>query len=465
MVGFVCGQALSRAPGAVFGRTVIIVSLIGTLKQFSLALVLQRIEVHEKTGLFKIQQGTRWVDLYLREGRLMCICQQYVNIPLGERLVNSGVISAQALQDATLATGDALPNETRLVITLMDLGYVEREELRAWATQEAVQVLQELLTWADGELYFEEEVPPPAGRLLVSLSLATLLSAIAPAVSPRATLVVSDQQPVLTGSSPANLTAPTDASQRAQTVLDQETVRTEIVNAPTLFETTQFLKEAETQYPSLAPDLSDSLLSALPDDPDSLLSQSFQQAPAQPDVDPLIPIPVTAPELPGWIDTSFLLPDTILVPVDLSVLRGSNQRVQITPAQWRLLTRIDGCTTLQTACMQLGLAPDRICQLAGELLALGLVSVAGPWAMNDAVSPASRQIISRVNGYVAPVAVATTAIAEPEMQSQWGNGDNGAKFVPGRGWVTGSQPRLSLQPGSPSGPLYATNNVYAAGMY
>lgn len=435
-------------------------SLIGTLKQFSLALVLQRIEAHEKTGLFKIQQGTSWVDLYLREGRLMCICQQHVDIPLRERLVSSEVISAQALQDAMLATGGAFPNETRLVITLMDLGYVEREELRAWATKEAIQVLQELLTWTDGELYFEEEVPPPAGRLLVSLSLATLLSAITTPVSPRAILLVPDQQPALTSSSP---TAPTDASQRAHMVLDQETIRTEIVNAPTLFETTQFLKEAETQYPSLAPDLSDSLLSALPDDPGSLLSQSLQQAPAQPDVDPLIPIRVTTPEQPGLIDTSFLLPDTVLVPVDLSALRGSNQRVQITPAQWRLLTRIDGSTTLQTACTQLGLAPDRICQLAGELLAMGLVSVMGPWAMNDVASPVARQIISGalVNGYIA---AAATAIAEPETQSQWGNGDNGAKFVPGRGWITGSQPRLSLQPNSPSGPLYATNNVYAGGM-
>ena len=99
-------------------------SLIGTLERISLARVLQRIEDCEKTGLCKIQQGPRSVDLYFRDGRLMCINQQHVNTPLGERLVESGVISAQALREAILATGDEFPNETRLVITLMDLGHV-----------------------------------------------------------------------------------------------------------------------------------------------------------------------------------------------------------------------------------------------------------------------------------------------------------------------------------------------------
>jgi len=435
------------------------VSLIGTLEQFNLALVLQRIEAHEKTGLFKIQQGTRWVDLYLREGRLMCISKQHVDMPLGERLVKSGVISAQDLQQAIFATGEELPDETRLVITLMDLGSVEREELRAWATKEAIQVLQELLTLTSGELYFEEEVPPPVGRLLVSLSLSTLLSAIS-----------------------ARAGTP-GISQKTRLVPEQETVRTKSVNAPAIVESRQFEQESETQYPSLTPDLPDTSLSAvnLLGNLDALPLQSLQQEPVrppQPDIDPLIPTPVATPVLPGRIDTSFLLPDTILMPVDLSLMRNSSQRVQITPPQWCLLTRVDGRTTLRTACMQLGLLPEVICQLAGELLAMGLVSIALPGAVNDGIVPASQQMMSGVpvSSSVAPAAVATTAnpwragvapmpasdvlaSAYPapasgplETQSQWGNGANGAMFVPGRGWVTGPQP--SLAPANSSSPLY-----------
>ena len=45
-----------------------------------------------------------------------------------------------------------------------------------------------------------------------------------------------------------------------------------------------------------------------------------------------------------------------------------------------------------------------------------------------------------------------------ETMPQWGNGGNGATFIPGRGWIANPQTMLPVQP---SGPLYATNDVYA----
>lgn len=460
-------------------------SLIGTLEQFSLALVLRRIEAHEKTGLFRIQQGTHRVDLYLRTGRLLCIDGQHVKAPLGERLVQSEIISAQTLQDAISASREASPNETRLVITLMDLGHVERETLRTWAAEEASQVLQELLTWTEGELYFEEEVSPPAGRLLVSLSLSSLLASLPAPVSAQAALSTPEPAPAPIGSSLAS----------EQAISLQETVLTEIPNAPTLFESAQFLQEPETQYPSLASDALESSLSAIDllGDLGSLQSQSFPQAsaqsyqgqPVQPDIDPLMPMPVATPLVPGRIDTSFLQPETILVAADFSALRGGNQRVQITPDHWRLLTRVDGRKTLQTACNELSLMPGMVCHLAGELLAMGLVSVVMPQTSRDEASLAAREPVAAGAGYLtagAPVAPAAPgylrvdgmpiADALPpaahisgqlETQSQWGNGGTGATFVPGRGWVTGSHPLPPLQYNNASGPLYATKNAYAGG--
>ncbi len=44
-----------------------------------------------------------------------------------------------------------------------------------------------------------------------------------------------------------------------------------------------------------------------------------------------------------------------------------------------------------------------------------------------------------------------------ETKSQWGNGGNGATFVPGRGWIATPQP---LQPVQPSGPFYAAQNAF-----
>jgi len=174
-------------------------------------------------------------------------------------------------------------------------------------------------------------------------------------------------------------------------------------------------------------------------------------------------------------------PEMVLLPLDLSALRHRNPQVQITPEQWRLLTRVDGRTSLQLICQELAMPSNLVCQLAGELIALGLIQVSMPMhqAPMDELSPVSRELITAglANGYIAPGYAAipsqpwaaitpTTETLPPyssssipfETKSQWGNGGNGATFVPGQGWIAAPQP---LQPLQPSGPLYTTHNVYA----
>ena len=173
-------------------------------------------------------------------------------------------------------------------------------------------------------------------------------------------------------------------------------------------------------------------------------------------------------------------PEMVLLPLDLSALRDRNPQLQITPEQWQLLTRVDGRTSLQAICQELVMPSHLVCQLAGELIALGLIQVSmavQQKPMNE-FAPVSRELITAGlgNGYVAPgyaanpvqpwdaIAPATEALppyGSPirfETESQWGNGGNGATFVPGRGWIATPQP---MQPLQPSGPLYSTHSVYA----
>jgi len=151
------------------------VSLIGTLEQFSLSNVLRRIEIHEKTGLLVVKQGEYWVEFYFRNGRLLCIGPLRTQATLGERLVNDRLISPQALHEIKRSLGDAKSSETRTALALMDLGYIGRDQLRAWAIQKAVDVLRVILLWSSGEVYFEEGTPPPADRLLVSMSVISII--------------------------------------------------------------------------------------------------------------------------------------------------------------------------------------------------------------------------------------------------------------------------------------------------
>ena len=150
-------------------------SFIGTLEQFSLSTILQKIEGEAKNGVLIIKQEAQWVELSFRQGQLMCIGPVRSNKTLGDRLLQAGIISQKALQEISSTPGASLQNETRTVITLIDLGYLNQDSLYVWAAQEATKVLQVLLSWTTGEIYFEEGLQPPPDRLLIALTVSSLV--------------------------------------------------------------------------------------------------------------------------------------------------------------------------------------------------------------------------------------------------------------------------------------------------
>jgi hypothetical protein len=436
---------------------VIIVSLIGKLEQFNLALILQGIETYAKTGLLVIKQEMQWVELYFRDGRLMCIGPARPGATLSERLLQAGIISKQALQETISATGIAQPGETRIALMLMDLGYVSHEGLRAWATKEAGEVIQVLLTWQSGEVHFEDGLPPPPDRLLVALSATSLLPST-PAAPPTFQVQETPQ---------AHLQAASTAVQEQQ--------KPAVAAAPSgRLSASELISVPEAPAPA-----NTTVSFAPPESPLPVLNAASSSGAALPPLSS--PRRVTKPLQPLSIDTSFMRPEMVLLPLDLSPLRERNLQVQITPEQWRLLTRVDGRTSLQSICQELAMSSGMVCQLAGELIALGLIQVAmlAPQTSMHELSPVSHNLITAGlgNGYVPPGYAANTVppwaaiapitqVLSPsygsstpfETESQWGNGGNGATFVPGQGWVATPQP---IQPLQPSGPLYSTSHVYA----
>jgi hypothetical protein len=177
-----------------------------------------------------------------------------------------------------------------------------------------------------------------------------------------------------------------------------------------------------------------------------------------------------------------MLPDMVLVPADISALREQNPKVQITPDQWRVLTYVDGRNSLQMTCQILGILPDVMCALVGELVAEGLIYIVPPEQVQPQ-RPASNtrdlSVPGLANAYVAPGSTASSVtpwsapvpallsadvVSDPspafpfETESQWGNGGNGATFIPGRGWVMTPQP---MRPLHSSGSLVPPSGVYA----
>ncbi|MDQ2716838.1 MAG: DUF4388 domain-containing protein [Chloroflexota bacterium] len=417
-------------------------SFVSTLEQLSLAEVVQRLESHEKTGLLVVKQGGLWIELYFRQGLLLCIGPVRGNATLADRLLQCGLISREAQQDTLHAINGLEPSETRIAIALMDRGHISREELRAWATGEVRKVLEVLFTWTTGEIYFEEDQQPPAARLLVSLSVSSLIPQPAsPAPAPLRPTPVEAVSPLQPEPPAPVAPAPVRARTTQSLLLDTDAI------APFAFAASA-PEPTPMSVPFMAP----------PPEP-STVSTSLP-----------MPTPVTTPLAPMRIDISFMRPEMVLVPTDLSRVREQNMQVPLTPEQWRVFTQADGRTTLQMASQMLVMSPELVCQVAGELVALGLLVVGLPQVMPpmQELSPVSRDLVAAGlnNGYAAPAGYAM-APAQPwaavvpttgalsalspagyiETESQWGNGGNGATFILGHGWGM-SQPLQPLQPGA-----------------
>ncbi len=421
-------------------------SFIGSLDQFDLSIILQRIESYKKTGLLVVKQGERSVELSFRQGQLLCIGPVRPDISLADRLLQAGVISREACQDVALTPGVDRYREVGAALALIDLGYINQQSLYHWAFSEASRVIEALINWTDGEIYFEENQQPPSDRLLIALPVSSMLSR-----QPSEALT----QPVAIGAAPSTSTAVTHTTFSATGV------------------TQSSISDAPTMHGEKPPFFDDTTVMA------SFFSSpgTVQDTERHTDALPrsamgtlLPPRPVTTPMTPMRVNTAYMQPHMVVAPVDLSAYREQNPQVPFTPEQWRLFTRADGQTTLQMAAQELSMSPDQVRQVAGELVALGVIALMmpayGPGDVNE-LSPVSREYIQAglSNGMMTPGYAAMPAqpweAAQPspnprgrftqpypiETHSQWGNGGNGATFVLGNGWVvapTNAQPSQPL---------------------
>jgi hypothetical protein len=507
------------------------VSLIGLLEQYKLSIILNRVEVHAKTGLLIVRQGSMWVEFYFRDGLLMCIGPLRTQANLGERLRQDGVISASALREALNSLGSLPETENNIALALLKLGYVNPDQLRTWATQRALDVLNVLLAWDAGEIHFEDNVLPPSDRLLVALSISSLLamarsgsgqalqsaqfsetaaqaqeksssplpSTPTPDIGKIPTLRESplfpEEERGTGNASPLSAAAPAganalfsarslsgDAEIALQATRQEEAVRQ--VSASSLIEPDALPPSIKNRAPqtgrtaivSPSTETFATSLSGLdlnPVNSGSGSASSLTPSAPSPNVSFAPPQPATIAAPVRRIDTSHMRPDMILMPADLSRLRNRNMWVQLTPEQWRLLTKADGRTSLRQASEELAMPPAMLCQIAGELVINQLVQLLPPDGnLAQELSPTSREFMASGlgNGYVAPGysavpaqpwngPVPPTPEAVPQMsspvsfatESQWGNGGNGASFIPGRGWVAAPQPPQVMSPGnSPS---------------
>ena len=463
-------------------------SFIGSLEQFDLANILRRLEVFSKTGLLVVKQRDVWVEFYFRQGQLVCIGPMRANATLIDRLLQANLLSQQSLPQARALIDPSESNETRIALALINEGYLSREILRAWASHETSQILRAIFSWPAGEIYFEEERPTPPDRLLVALSISALLDTLPASAAPRSAGLgapsINEQvqmQDAPARSAPAT-SALVDAGAgerfNASQLLESASIPVAastndggagLLNASQLIDDLPFNLSAASQTGQPAEALSSSRAEAA----SAKVSFGIELDISSPNqVSLLPPQPVPNPLPPARIDTSFMTPDLVLVPVDLSSLRERNPQVQLTPDQWRLFALVDGQTSLQMLCQVLMASADQVRAVAGELMAIGLVMPQPTGSFHEIAAPVLPAMVPDValapSGQYAvvppvrpPQPVSPPPFAQPvATQSQWSNGSNSTTFVVGGGWILSSPQAVPQQAYAQPGAAYVPMGGY-----
>lgn len=411
-----------------------LVSFIGSLDQFDLSIILQKIEEYHKTGLLVVKQGDRSVELSFRQGQFLCLGPVKPHISLGERLLSAGIISQEARQAVEGMLGEKCYSETDSALAFLNSGYVDKSSLFRWATIEAVQVLEALFTWQSGDIYFEADAPAPSQRLLIALSITSLLAAI-----------------------PTTSVAQSDSGKSSEPAPVPQQKQPAIASPETQLSSSALLSGIELP---VSRERDTDSISKLRDEAGQSAQTTHTAQTGQSGITRHTPQRVTGQIPPIRVNIAMMQPDMVLTPADLSQHRESNPPVCLTPDQWRLLTRADGQTTLLIAAHELAMSRNQVCQAAGELAELGLVTLsqrnappayapvdyqypAYPGMQADVISPNRGEY--PVQSYVTPPPMPAYARGQMpiETDSQWGNGGNGATFVLGNGWVVAPPPASS----------------------
>src|SRR5690606_8846352 len=130
----------------------------GSLREASLADVVQLIFLGRRTGCLSVASERNFASIWFDEGWVIFASLLARADRLGERLVASGRLQQDALDEA-IAAQAAVPGR-RLGEVLVQLGHLRREELEAELRRQVEETVYTLFGWTSGTFSFEAGVMP-----------------------------------------------------------------------------------------------------------------------------------------------------------------------------------------------------------------------------------------------------------------------------------------------------------------
>ena len=145
----------------------------GSLKEASLADVLQLLAMGGKTGCLSVTDRASFGYIYFDRGRITYASMLNRRDRLGDLLMKEGRLTAEQLAEA-VHHQETSPQK-RLGEILVGRGWLKKEELDRYIRMQIEDAIFYLFTWSQGSFYFEPGQRPEGEAHLVSINPESLL--------------------------------------------------------------------------------------------------------------------------------------------------------------------------------------------------------------------------------------------------------------------------------------------------
>lgn len=132
-------------------------SFNGTTDEFSLLEIFQLISLTKKTGQLTVSSEEKEGKISFCQGKVCFAVTPQNRIPLGPRLVNTGLISKQELEEA-LRAQQGQESQKKVGEILISRGLIKQEKLEEFVQEQIQDALFEILDWKDGHYCFDSTV-------------------------------------------------------------------------------------------------------------------------------------------------------------------------------------------------------------------------------------------------------------------------------------------------------------------
>jgi Domain of unknown function (DUF4388) len=150
------------------------VLLQGNLKEFSLPNIFQLVKMSAKTGSLTIRRSDEWGKIFFRNGLINYAFSSPQTLPLGERLVKAGAISAKQLK-AALAAQEKAGDSARIGTVLLRQGVIDRATLETAVRDQIQDAAFNFFAWGEGEFEFSADEVAAEEDILVEMNVENVI--------------------------------------------------------------------------------------------------------------------------------------------------------------------------------------------------------------------------------------------------------------------------------------------------